>query len=106
MVQLFILFLLFFIPGFIAVLAYEFICGCKIINCCRNMLLGMIFNLLSLIIMLIGLWIFEEIYTIGDLIYHFTCMHFTMTYAIVIIIVNIGLGVFGGLICRLFCCRK
>lgn len=105
MVQFFILFLLFLIPGFTAVLLYELINCFRIINFSRNVSISMVFNLFSLIIMLIGLWVFERIYTVEDLISHFSCIHFTITYGIVIIVVNILLGLLTGIICRLYCKR-
>lgn len=102
MVQFFILFLIFFVPGFIGVLAYNLVSGFKIKKGWKSMMAGMIFNLISSIIMLFGLWLFKHIFTIGDLINYFTCLHFTIMFAIVIIIVNIGLGIFFGIIRRLF----
>ncbi|MHC1682819.1 MAG: hypothetical protein AB6733_07715 [Clostridiaceae bacterium] len=106
MVQIFILILLFFVPGFIGVRVYEYFSRCQMKDHYRRLALGMIYNFLALIIMLIGLWIFKQIYYVKDLVFHFTSLHFTMIYAFVSVLENIGLGLLWALLRRLFCPRR
>lgn len=67
---------------------------------------ALIFDLLIFIINLIGLRIFNNVYTVEDLFEHFLCLHFTVNYGILSIIVAIILGVLFGILARIFWIRS
>lgn len=98
MLSLFIFFLIFFVPGFIAVLMYELVSGHRIKTCFRSITTALVFDLLILIINLIGLYIFKSIHTIDKLICYFNCISFTSKYAILSIVVGIVISLIASII--------
>lgn len=97
MVDIYILFLIFLVPGIIATFLFQAISRRKI-EIGKFTWIALIFDLLILIINLIGLYFFKDIYTRAKLIIYFGCNSFTFKYAILSIIVGIVLAIILGLI--------
>lgn len=95
-----ILILLLIIPGFIAERLFHLISHCKTKF---GIITGLIFDLLIFIINIIGLYYFEAIYTIQDLLLHFNCLSFCRKYGLLSILVAIILGVIFGIIFKYIC---
>lgn len=94
-----IMFLLLIVPGFIAALIFQLISQCKV----SVILKGLIFDLLIFVINIFGLYYFKGIHTVEKLAWYFNCLHFTMKYALLSILIAIILGILCGLIGRFVC---
>jgi len=63
---------------------------------------GLIIDLLTYFTMMVGLYLFEDILTLSDLMVHFDCMHFSIIYTIIATLLSIAYGIGIGLLRRLF----
>jgi ABC-type sugar transport system permease subunit len=110
MLEFFIFFLLFIVPGFVALFVYDLLSCHKLMTCCRAIAGALVFNLLIMLINFIGLYHFKEIWDIGKLKWYFECLSFTPKYGILSIAVGIILAVIAALITRhpfcKNCCKK
>lgn len=104
MLEIFIYFLLFIVPGFIAVLVFELATRHRIRACCRNISTALIFDLLIFLINIAGLFIFKSINELRKLKWYFDCISFTCKYALLSIVVGILLALIAGLFIKL--CHK
>lgn len=92
-------FLILIVPGLVGALAYS------IVACLRteiNLYTALIIDLLTFIILLGGLFLFHGVYTIAILLWEFTCISFTIKYALLSLLIAIILGIIFGFIRRLF----
>ncbi|MBH1939424.1 hypothetical protein I5677_00790 [Mobilitalea sibirica] len=94
-----IFFLVFIVPGLIAVLAYNIVAQLRVEVCFTG---GLIFDLLIFIIMITGLYFFRDITQVPMLLEQFICLSFTRNYALLSILIGIILGVGFGFLKRLF----
>ncbi len=67
---------------------------------------ALIFDLFIFLINLIGLRIFNNVYTVGDLYEHFLCLSFVLKYGILSIIVATILGIIFGILAKIFWLRN
>jgi len=95
-----ILILLLIVPGFIAERLFHLISRCKTKF---GIVTALIFDLFIFIINIIGLYYFEAIRTVQDLLFHFNCLSFCRKYGLLSILVAIILGVIFGIIFRCIC---
>jgi hypothetical protein len=105
MMLIFTLFFAVIAPGFIATLVYEIISRQRIGAGYRFIITSLIFDLIILIINLIGMYIFKSIFTVDALMVYFNCLSFTVKYMLIGILDAIILGVIAGLIFRTPCFR-
>jgi hypothetical protein len=97
--ELFRYFLILIVPGLVGALAYS------IVSCLRTeigVLTALIIDFFTFIIMLAGLFLFHGVAYIETLLWEFTCLSFTIKYALLSLLIAIILGVIGGIIRRLF----
>jgi hypothetical protein len=103
----FIYFLIFLVPGAIALLVYRLICKNKKVLCCCDIFPILIYDLLILIINLAGLYLFKHICEFTQLAPYFNCLSFTSKYALLSILVGIILAVIAGIVCLIYShCNK
>jgi uncharacterized membrane protein len=88
------------ITGFISVLIFEHLCQNHIKTGYRYIIAGLVFDLLTLVIMLFGLRFCKGILWFSDLWVDFNCMSFSTKFAILSIVIAVILGVIAGLICK------
>lgn len=93
-----ILIFLLIVPGFIAEWLFRFISRFR----ATNFLIGaLIFDLFIFLQNIIGLYIFNDVYTVQDLYEHFNCLHFCTLYGLLSIFTAIVLGIIYGIIGRI-----
>jgi len=100
MLSLLIFFLLFIVPGFIAVFVFEFLHGGRTSATCKNVSAALVFDLLILLINLIVLFLIKHISTVRELICRFDCLQFTVKYGLLSILTGIILAVVFGFLYR------
>ncbi|HOM02472.1 MAG TPA: hypothetical protein PLH43_06555 [Acetivibrio sp.] len=98
-----VFFLMILVPGLISEWFYNWLSRVRQRTIVAT---ALIFDLVIFIINLIGLRIFNDVYTVEDLLEHFLCLHFTLKYGILSIIVATILGVIAGILARIFWIRK
>ncbi len=92
-------FLVLLVPGIIGALAYSITARLRTEV---NVFVALVLDLLTFITMLTGLYFIKNVYTVSDLLVEFTCLHFTIIYALLSIWISIVYGVILGFIRRLF----
>jgi hypothetical protein len=92
-------FLVLIVPGIIGALAYSITARLRTEV---NIYVALVLDLLTFITMLTGLYFIKNVYTVSDLLVEFTCLHFTIIYALLSIWISIVYGVILGFIRRLF----
>ncbi|ROR29237.1 hypothetical protein EDD66_103173 [Mobilisporobacter senegalensis] len=90
-------FIVLLLPGFIAARSYSIIAADRRRNMVFN---ALIFDLLTFIINITGLFYFKAINTMTELLTSFECLSFTRKYALLSILVGIILSVIFGVITR------
>ncbi|HHV30202.1 hypothetical protein [Acetivibrio mesophilus] len=98
-----IYFLMILVPGLVSEWFYNWLSRVRQRTIVAS---ALIFDLLIFIINLIGLRIFNDVYTVEDLFEHFGCLHFTLKYGILSVIVAIILGVISGILAKIFWIRN
>lgn len=97
--ELFRYFLVLIVPGLLGALAFSIAArlrteiGIKV---------ALIIDLITFIIMITGLYYFQDVTTVSILLFEFTCLSFTRKFALLSILIAVIVGVIGGLIRRLF----
>ncbi len=97
--ELFIFFLILFVPGLIGAIAYSVAESFK--SKC-NICMALILDLLTFTTMIIGLCFFKHIDTVNCIINKFNGLSFIRTYILISIWINILYGVILGLLRRCF----
>ena len=97
--QFFQFVLVLMIPGLLGALAYSIAAR---FTTEIPLSVAMILNLLTFTIMITGLYFLKEVVSITELITEFGCLNFTRNYILLSTLINIALGVLGGLLRRLF----
>ncbi|GAE87217.1 hypothetical protein [Acetivibrio straminisolvens] len=98
-----IYFLMILVPGLISEWFYNWLSRVRQRTIVAT---ALIFDLLIFIINLIGLRIFNDVLTVEDLFEHFECLHFTLKYGILSVIVATILGVIAGILAKIFWIRN
>lgn len=113
----FVYFLMFLVPGLFAVAVYNLICYNRI-NCCRTILLALIYDLFIVGINFAGLRFIKGIGDFCALDSYLHCLSFTPKYILLSLIVGAILAILTCLLTRLFswckerihgnkdCCKK
>ncbi len=97
--ELYRYFLILIVPGFIGALAFSIAARCRTEI---NIYVALILDFLTFIIMLTGLFLFHGVAYIADLLIEFTCIRFTIFYALLSTFIVILLGIGFGLLRRVF----
>ena len=84
-------------PGLIGALAFSIAARSRTEV---NIFVALILNLLTFTTMITGLYFFKDVYKMKDLLYEFTCLNFTRNYILLSTSINIGYGIFFGIIRR------
>lgn len=92
---LFSFFLLLIVPGFIATWIYRVVCRGGVIPRYLFVSTALIFDLLILIVNLLGLFYLKGIRTLNRLIEAFECLQFTAKYGLLAIFVGAVLALIG-----------
>ena len=98
-----IYFLMILVPGLVSEWFYNWLSRVRQRTIVAS---ALIFDLFIFIINLIGLRIFNDVYRVEDLFNHFLCLHFTLLYGILSIVVATILGIIFGIIARIFWIRN
>lgn len=93
------LFLVILVPGLIGALAYSITYRLKTEI---NIPVALIFDFLTFVIMITGLYYIKHVYTLSALKVEFGCLHFTAIYALLSMWIAIALGIIFGFVRRLF----
>lgn len=106
MLEILVLLLTLLVPGIIGVLIFEFIRGYRIKTCCEAVSLILVFDLLTLLVNLIGLRIVKNISSLGKFAWYLECTSFLTKYIILSIIVVAVLAVIAGIVSKLLHAKK
>lgn len=98
-IELFHLFLLLIIPGFLGAAAYNIAAYWKT---GIPVSVALVIDLLTYFTMITALFFIKDILTLQDLMVYFDCLHFSIIYTIIVILLSIAYGIVIGLLRRLF----
>jgi len=98
-IELFHLFLLLIIPGFLGAAAYNLAAYWKT---GIPVSVAMVIDLLVYFTMITALFFIKDILTLQDLMVYFDCLHFSIIYTLIATLLSIAYGVGIGLLRRLF----
>ena len=90
-------------PGLIGALAFSIAARSRTEV---NIFVALMLNLLTFTTMITGLYFLKDVYKMDDLVYEFTCLSFTRRYILLSTSINIGYGIFFGIIRRFLPCLK
>ncbi|MBB2183426.1 hypothetical protein H0486_11100 [Lachnospiraceae bacterium MD1] len=97
--QLFQFFLVLIVPGLIGALFFSIFAR---LTTEIDWRVAFIFDLFTFTTMIIGLYYFQDILNVEDLLVHFNCLSFTRKYILLSIVINIFYGIIFGLLRRVF----
>ena len=97
--DLFRYFLVLIVPGLLGALAFSLAARLRTEI---SWTVAFIIDLLVFVIMITGLYYFEDVRTMADLLFQFTCLSFTRKYALLGTFIAMVLGTGFGLVRRLF----
>lgn len=98
-IELFHLFLLLIVPGFLGALAYNIIAYWKT---GVPITVALVIDIFTYLTMIIALFFIKDILTLSELMVYFDCLHFSMIYLPIVILLSIGYGIVFGLLRKLF----
>ena len=97
--QLFQFFLALIVPGLFGALFFSIFAR---LTTEIDWRVAFILDLLTFTTMIIGLYYFEDIHTVEDLLIHFNCLSFTRKYILLSTAINVFYGIVFGLLRRAF----
>jgi len=97
--QLFQFFLALIVPGLLGALFFSIFAR---LTSEIDWRVALILDLLTFTTMITGLYFLQDIFTIDDLLYHFTCLSFTRKYILLSTAINIVYGIISGILRRIF----
>ena len=95
--------LLLLVPGLISELYYNWLSRVRQRTIVAT---ALIFDLIIFIIMMIGLFFFNDILTVEDLYEHFLCLSFIIKYGLLSILIATIFGILFGILARIFWIRN